>query len=110
SRGSGLPDPTVQLTLGEMYVRAADYERAIAILQQFLLDRPGYPQAVMLLVQAYRSSGQPEAAEALIDSFRGSAANSLAGRVRGIEGLERQGLWAEAAEAWQQLAEEESDP
>lgn len=110
ARGAGLPDPTVVLTLGEMYVRAADYARAIPILQGFLLDRPGYPQAVMLLVQAYRASGQTEAAEELVRSFRGTPASTLAGRLRGIEGLERRGLWAEAAEAWGQLVEEQDDP
>jgi tetratricopeptide (TPR) repeat protein len=107
ARGRGIADPTVLLTLGEMYVQAGQHTRAIEILQNFLLDRPGYPQAVMLLVEAYRSSGQHEAADQLVRSLRGNAANAMAVRLRGIEGLERRGEWAEAAAAWRQLIDEQ---
>lgn len=110
SRGPGLPDPTVQLTLGEMYLRAGDHDRSIAILEQFLLDRPGYLQAVMLLVQAYREAGRTDAADALVRSFRGETSVSVAGRLRSIEELERRGQWEAAAEGWARLLDEQPDP
>ncbi len=108
ARSDGAPDPVVQLTLSDMYVRDGQHDRAITSLQQFLLDRPGYPQAVMLLVQAYRGAGRPELAEALINEFRGDG-DSAANRLRGIETLEGQGAWAQAAEAWGRLVEERPD-
>jgi len=110
SRTDGVQDPSVTLTLGDMYVRGGQHEQAIATLQQFLLDRPGYPQAVMLLVQAYRAAGQPERAEEVIKEFRGNEAEaSPAGRVRGIEALEARGNWEQAAVAWARLVEEQPE-
>jgi len=109
ARTDGVQDPAVTLTLGEMYVRGGQHERAITTLQQFLLDRPGYPQAVMLLVQAYRSSGRPELAEAVISEFRGNAGDTTATRLRSVEALEDRGQWREAAEAWSQLVSDEPD-
>ncbi|ODS56368.1 MAG: hypothetical protein ABS36_08240 [Acidobacteria bacterium SCN 69-37] len=109
ARTDGVQDPIVSLTLAEMYVKDAQYDRAITALQQFLLDRPGYPQAVMLLVQAYRASGQPEMAEAVIAEFRGDARASASSRLRGIEALEQRGAWAEAAAAWARLVDEQPD-
>ena len=106
SVGAGVRDPSVMLTLGDLYVRGAQSARAIPILEEFLLDRPGYPQAVMLLVQAYRESGQPEMAESVVSAFRGNAAESSARRLRGIETLETQGEWAQAVSAWERLLEE----
>jgi tetratricopeptide (TPR) repeat protein len=109
SRTDGVQDPAVTLTLSDMYVRGAQHDKAIATLQQFLLDRPGYPQAVMLLVQAYRAAGQPEMAESVISAFRAESADSTspAARVRGIEALESRGNWAQAAASWARLLEEQ---
>jgi tetratricopeptide (TPR) repeat protein len=107
ARTDGVQDPAVTLTLGDMYVRGGQHDKAVATLQQFLLDRPGYPQAVMLLVQAYRAAGQPEMAESVINAFRGESTDSTAGRVRGIEALENRGNWAQAAANWARLLEEQ---
>jgi tetratricopeptide (TPR) repeat protein len=96
-------DPVVLLTLGELYLRAGDHEKAIHTLQQFLIDRPGYPQAVMLLVQAYREVGKPEAAQALIDGFGAPSDDSPEARVRAAEALEARGEWARAADAWSEV-------
>ena len=60
SNALSIRDPVVMLTLGELYLRAGNQARAIAMLEQFLVDRPGYPQAMMLLAQAYRESGRSE--------------------------------------------------
>jgi tetratricopeptide (TPR) repeat protein len=107
ARTNGVQDPAVILTLGEMYVQGGQHDTAIAMLQQFLLGRPGYPQAVMLLVQAYRAAGQPEMAESVISAFRGDSTDSTAGRLRGIEALESRGNWAQAAASWARLIDEQ---
>ena len=96
-------DPIVLLTLGELYLRAGDHEKAIHTLQQFLIDRPGYPQAVMLLVQAYRDVGRPEAAQALIDGMGAPSEDSPEARVRAAEALEARGEGARAADAWSEV-------
>jgi tetratricopeptide (TPR) repeat protein len=107
SKADGVQDPAVTLTLAEMYVQGAQHDKAIATLQQFLLDQPGYPQAVMLLVRAYRAAGQPEMAESVINAFRGDSSDSTAGRLRGIEALENRGNWAQAAASWARLLQEQ---
>lgn len=103
----GVRDPGVVLTLGDLYVRAARYDRAIVVLQQFLLDRPGYPQAMMLLAQAYRGAGQPDRAEELVRAMRSGDPESVTGRLRALEALESQGEWAKAAAGWSALLEEQ---
>lgn len=101
----GVRDPAVVLALGELYQRAGRPDRAIVLLQALLIDRPGHPQATMLLVQAYRAAGQPEAAEQLIASLRAGASDSPASRLRNIEALESRGEWAQAAAAWGALVD-----
>jgi predicted Zn-dependent protease len=100
---NGARDPVAQLTLAEVYVQVERYPKAIESLKQFLIDRPGYPQAVMLLVQAYRGAGQTEAATDLLSTFRRDEADSPAAQLRNIGQLEARGAWTQAADAWVQL-------
>jgi tetratricopeptide (TPR) repeat protein len=101
--GDGARDPLVQLTLGDLYVQLENYPKGIEALKEFLLDRPGYPQAVMLLVQAYRASGRAAEATALIEELRGPDTASAGARVQAVEQLERRGAWQEAADGWVEL-------
>jgi predicted Zn-dependent protease len=97
----GTPDPLVQLTLADVYVQVESFPKAIELLKQFLGNRPGYPQAVMLLVQAYRGAGRTDDATAVLEEFRRSSnTSSPAARLRAIEQLEQQGAWAQAADGW----------
>jgi len=93
-------DPLVQLTLADLYVQIESYPKAIEALKQFLLDRPAYPQAVMLLVQAYRGAGRTDEATAVLEEFRRSTDTSPLARLREVEQLERQGAWPQAADVW----------
>lgn len=104
SRTQGLRDPAVTLTLGQLYLRAGRHREAIDTLQLFLLDRPDYPQAVMLLAEAYRASGQPQMADALTDGAP-SAGVSAEPSTRALELLEARGQWREAAVGWARLLE-----
>jgi tetratricopeptide (TPR) repeat protein len=100
----GTRDPLVQFTLGDLYVQARQYPQAIDVLRQFLIDRPNYAQAVMLLVQAYRGNNQPAEATAVLEEFRrGAGEASPAARLRAIEELERRGAWRDAADAWTEV-------
>ncbi|NQW03857.1 MAG: tetratricopeptide repeat protein [Acidobacteria bacterium] len=57
----GRRDPGVELSLGRLYVRAAQHDKAVVTLQAFLNDQPGYPEGVLLLVEsldAMREYGQ----------------------------------------------------
>jgi tetratricopeptide (TPR) repeat protein len=104
-------DPALMLALGELYLAAGNHARAIYILQQFLIDRPGYPQATMLLVQAYRESGQTDEAQAVIDGFDRSTAETPAGLARTAAGFEARREWASAAATWARVLEQNpSDP
>ena len=105
----GARDPLVQLTLGDVYVQLENYPKGIEALKQFLLDRPGYPQAVMLLVQAYRSAGRPDDANAVIAEFRGAETGTPEARLRAAEQLERRGAWEEAADAWVEILAEDPE-
>lgn len=100
-------DLIVMLTLGELYLRAGDHARAIHTLQQFLIDRPDFPQAVLLLAEAYRAAGQPEAARALVEGSGAGRDNTPEGRVRAAEALERRGEWLAAADAWSTVLEDD---
>jgi tetratricopeptide (TPR) repeat protein len=68
----GFEDPAAQLTLADLYVRGGQHQKAIDTLNDFLLDRPGYLQAVLLLAQAYRAAGQPAEAERVLGDLGGS--------------------------------------
>jgi tetratricopeptide (TPR) repeat protein len=96
----GARDPLVQLTLGDLYVQTEDYPKAIETLKLFLIDRPNYPQAVMLIVRAYRGSGQTDEATAVLEAFRRATSTTPVSRLREAEQLEQQGEWRQAADAW----------
>lgn len=65
ARQARVRDPAAELTLGRLYVRSGRFEPAVRTLTTFLLDQPGYPEAMDLLAQAYEGRGQPLEAAAL---------------------------------------------
>lgn len=99
-------DPTVDLTLGRLYVQAGQFDKGIERLRLFLLDRPEDPQALLLLADAYEGKHQPAAA---VEALEGAAAQMpdqprLWTRLAGLQ--ERAGRWSEAATAWGKLADD----
>lgn len=94
-------DPSLDLLLARLYVRARHYAKAVTLLQD-LLEREEVPEAYLLLAQAWNGAGNStEAARAL---EAGAEANprlllSLA------EMYEGQQHWAEAAAAYERAAE-----
>jgi tetratricopeptide (TPR) repeat protein len=97
-------DRTTDLTLGRLYVSAGEFAKAIERLNLFLLDRPDYPQAMMLLADAYEGSHQLNAA---IDALETVVAQTpdqprVWARLAGLQ--EQAGRWSESAVIWNRLA------
>jgi tetratricopeptide (TPR) repeat protein len=97
-----LVDPTADLALGRLYVRAGRDQKAIAALQDFLLDHPDYPDAMQYLAEAYEHSGQLAPAIALVQRLVADQPRLL----MWLAGLEERGLdWPSAARDWTRLVE-----
>lgn len=60
-------DPGVELSLGRLYVRTGQHDKAIATLEAFLNDQPGYPEGVLLLVESLDAKGQFAQAIAVLE-------------------------------------------
>src|SRR5687768_6672956 len=63
----GTRDPGVELTMGRLYVRTNQFPKAIQTLQAFLNDQPGFPEGVLLLVEALDATGQHKQAVAQLE-------------------------------------------
>ena len=97
-------DPNAELTLGRLYVDSGNYAKGIIRLQLFLLDQPGYPDALMLLSSALEETGRVAEATSALEDVIESQPNQLKAR-ESLAGLyERAGRWAKAAETWNDLA------
>ncbi len=60
-------DPVVEISLGRLYVRTGQYDKAVPTLTAFLNDQPGYPEGVLLLVEALDATGEPARAIAVLE-------------------------------------------
>ena len=100
----GARDPGAELTLGRLDVRTERFEKGIETLRNFLFDNPGYPEAVMLLAEAYERSGKITAAiEVVTPLATGPGAQIDAQTV--LAGLyERAERWKDAGAVWGALA------
>ena len=98
-------DLAAEITLGELYLRNGQLAQAITTLEDFLLERPGYSQAQLLLAEAYRASGKPAEADRVIGTMRAAPVSPLT-RLADVEQLENRGRWREAASGWADLADE----
>ncbi|HUL73674.1 MAG TPA: tetratricopeptide repeat protein [Vicinamibacterales bacterium] len=99
-------DPLSELTLGRLYVETEDYAKGITTLQLFLLSQPGYPEAVMLLAQAYDDSSRPAEAVSLLEDLVGDPTSQVPAQTRAWLGelYEKVGRWKDAAVTWGDLA------
>lgn len=97
-------DPLSELTLGQLYVETESYPKGITTLQLFLLDQPGYPEAMMLLAQAYDETGHPAEAIDLVEQVIEDQPAQLQTRAWLGELYEKSGRWKDAAATWADLA------
>ena len=99
----GRPDPAVELALGAMYVQSKQFDKAITTLRTFLVSQPGYPEAMMLLAEAYEGAGRiADTVRQLEDVIREDP-DQLRARAWLADLFERAGRWSEAATAWGDL-------
>ena len=86
-----------------MYVQGKLFEKGIATLRTFLLNQPGYPEAMMLLAEAYEGAGRiPETIRQLEEVIRDDP-DHMRARAWLADLYERGGRWSEAATAWGDL-------
>ena len=104
----GGQDLSVQFTLGELYLRNGQTAQAITTLEAFLAERPGFPQAMMLLADAYRAAGKTNEADATLTELQPRQGLS-ASRLIELEQFESRGRWREAAAGWAALADRDPD-
>jgi len=100
----GTRDLGVELTLGRLYVRTAQFAKAIPTLQVFLADQPGYPDAVLLLVEAFNATSQFADAVSVLEPLVRDEPDLARARTWLAEMYERVGREADAIPHWSILA------
>lgn len=96
--GSQVTDSGLDLMLGRIYLRTGRAAQAVGVLSQVVLDEPGRPEPITLLVQAYQQAGRSDEAITLLES-------TVVGQPQFYAPLgevyERQQRWKEAAGAYE---------
>jgi tetratricopeptide (TPR) repeat protein len=100
----GVRDPGVLLTLGRLYVQAGQYPKGIETINNFLLAEPGYPDAVLLLVEAYDDTGEAAQAISQLEVLVADHPDLVRAETWLAELYERSNRWKEAAAKWGELA------
>lgn len=100
----GRRDPGVEISLGRLYVRTGQYDKAVPTLDNFLTDQPGYPEGILMLVEALDATGQQARAITMLEPLV-KAEPDLA-RARGwlAELLDAAGRPVDALPHWRELA------
>jgi len=92
---------SVRLTLGRLYLRGGEADKAIASLRQLLADEPWLPQGVSMLAQAYTNAGRQDEAIALLKDASVVEPTFYEALGGAFEKAER---WEEAAAAFEQAS------
>lgn len=100
-RRPGEADPTVDLTLGRLHMRADRPAEAAEVLRRLLDQQPDLPEAAVLLARAETAAGRPERA---VEALETAAADNPRLLTSLAELYERQRRWVEAAGAYEKLA------
>ncbi len=101
-RSLEVPDPAVDMVLGRIYVRSGASDKAIAVLSQLVVDQPGQPEPVNLLLQAYLQAGRTAEATSTLEAAVGLQPQFFPMLA---ELNERQRRWADAARAYERAIE-----
>ena len=100
-RPDGLdPDPSVGLTLGRLYLRTGEPQKAVTLLRDVVEGHPVL-EVWLLLSQAYTAAGQPEQAARALEEGAAFDPRLLTGVA---EMYERQERWEDAAAAYERAA------
>ena len=101
--GSG-SDPGAELTLGRLYVLVGEFDRAITVLNNFLLEQSGYVEAILLLSDAYAGKGDSESAVRTLSRVMTAQPGNARAAMQLAELYEEGGRWLEAAGVYERLA------
>ena len=100
-------DPASELTLGRLYVIIGEFDRAILTLREFLLDQPGYTEAILLLSDAYAGKGDIDEAIAALEPVITAGGGQMARpAIRLAELYESRARWQDAAALYERVMRE----
>jgi tetratricopeptide (TPR) repeat protein len=101
---TGSHDLSAEFALGRLYVTSGEYPKGVAELRTFLNDRPGYPDAVMMLADALEANHQAADAITTLRDYIQDDPSDLKASARLAQLYEGAGQWKEAAAVWAPLA------
>ena len=98
-RNSEIPEPGLEMMLARIYTRMGQPEKAMGVLSHVIVDDPGQPEPVRLLLQLYQQAGHDTDAIALLESVVADQPSFYAplGQL-----YEKQQRWNDAAHAYEQ--------
>jgi tetratricopeptide (TPR) repeat protein len=100
AREDGGSEPSLDLTLGQLYLQTEAYDKAIPLLRRVTTEQPGYPNAAMLLATAEEAAGRTADAIGTLQRALEENPQFLRGYVMLAELNEKQGRWDDAAAAY----------
>lgn len=103
ARGGRPGDPGSELTLGRLYVLVGDYDRGLVVLSDFLIDQPGYLEAIFLVADAHAGKGDLDAAAATLEPVIQAQPGNVRTAMRLADLYEQGGRWGAAADLYARL-------
>ena len=100
ARGTAGTDLNVEFSLGRLYVRRGDHERAITALGHVFEQQPQYSEGGMLLAAAQEAAGRIQDATATLEGTIQHNPAFFRAYGRLIELYEQQRRWKDAADAY----------
>lgn len=97
ARREGRSDPGLDATIGRLYLRAGQHEKAIASLEPLVAEQPEYAEGAMMLAAAQEGAGKVAEAIATLESTIEHNPRLFRAHVRLIALYEEQRRWKEAA-------------
>jgi tetratricopeptide (TPR) repeat protein len=100
SRKDGIPEITVDLMLGRLYVQTGAFAKALPPLRRVADEQPGYGDGALLLAIAQEGAGAPDDAIATLERALRENPTFARGQLRLAELYEKQQRWTDAADLY----------
>ena len=98
-RSREIPEPGLDMMLARIYTRMGQRDKAVGVLSQVVVEDPGQPEPVRLLLQLYEQSGRQADAITLLESVVADQPSFYAPLGELYENQQR---WNDAARAYEQ--------